>query len=164
MEESLVTANRACRLLCMLVKAILALLGVWWLASSCLMIAAFLGFNVVKVSQAITVESFILYVLGGIAMAVVFVMLIRLFSDASEGRSPFTMAQVKRLRVIATALAGYSIVEFMMTFSSPLVAGKMEASTPTLNLFPIVAAAVVFAFSFVFKYGVLLQEFSDDTL
>lgn len=40
----------------------------------------------------------------------------------------------------------------------------MEASTPTLNLFPIVAAAVVFAFSFVFKYGVLLQEFSDDTL
>ncbi len=32
------------------------------------------------------------------------------------------------------------------------------------NFAPLVAAAVVFAFSFVFKYGVLLQEFSDETL
>lgn len=128
------------------------------------MVASLLGFNVVKVSQAITVESFILYVLGGIAMVIVFAMLIRIFSDASEGRSPFTMAQVKRLQVVAAALAGYAIVEFMITLSSPVVAGKAEVSMPTLNLFPIVAAAVVFAFSFVFKYGVLLQEFSDDTL
>lgn len=29
---------------------------------------------------------------------------------------------------------------------------------------PFIIAAVVFAFSFVFKYGVLLQKFSDETL
>lgn len=33
-----------------------------------------------------------------------------------------------------------------------------------INFAPIIAAAVVFAFSFVFKYGVLLQEFSDDAI
>ena len=60
MEELLSKTSRACRLLCVLMKITFALLCVWWLITSSAMVASLLGFNVVKVSQAITVESFIL--------------------------------------------------------------------------------------------------------
>ena len=49
------------------------------------------------------------------------------------------------------------------TFNSGYISTN-ESTVLTLNFAPFVAAAVVYAFSFVFKYGVLLQEFSDETL
>ena len=59
----------------------------------------------------------------------------------------------------------YAVLEVVLTGVVPFMAGGVdEGFIPTLNLFPFVASAVVFAFSFVFKYGVLLQEFSDETI
>ncbi len=37
-------------------------------------------------------------------------------------------------------------------------------SGTTLNLFPLLMSAMFFALSYVFKYGVLLQQESDETL
>ena len=39
-----------------------------------------------------------------------------------------------------------------------------DSSLFAIDFAPLIAAAVLFAFSFVFKYGVLLQELSDETL
>ncbi len=45
---------------------------------------------------------------------------------------------------------------FVRSFSSD--------SGTTLNLFPLLMSAMFFALSYVFKYGVLLQQESDETL
>ena len=49
-------------------------------------------------------------------------------------------------------------------FSCRVYIVDSENAIIPINFAPFIAAAVVFAFSFVFKYGVLLQEFSDETL
>ena len=79
------------------------------------------------------------------------------------------MVQVRRLRLVAGSLLLYGVLEFVMTIAvSSAQQGfanmTLNGEVATINLFPLVAAAVVFAFFFVFKYGVLLQELSDDTI
>lgn len=45
-----------------------------------------------------------------------------------------------------------------------LVSSFSSSTGTTLNLFPLLMAAMFFALSYVFKYGVLLQQESDETL
>ena len=80
---------------------------------------------------------------------------------------------VKRLRLIAGLLAIYAIVDVVISGHIGLVqyAGLNSGYVSTggneiipINLAPIIGASVAFAFSFVFQYGVLLQELSDDTI
>lgn len=163
----LVKTRKICRFISYAMVAVFGVLCIWWLVSIGVMICSLLnpGFSDNPVNGLTLVN----YVLCGIAMAAICVTLIRVFSDTSKGQSPFTMLHVRRLRLVAIALLAYAVLEFGMTCSATFMKqGWMDASvggaSPTLNLFPLVAAAVVFAFSFVFKYGVLLQKFSDETL
>lgn len=75
--------------------------------------------------------------------------------------------------IIAGLLLLYSIVDFGVTLntisfqSGSLSSGYVSTNSNVIipiNLAPIFGAAVTFAFSFVFKYGILLQEFTDETL
>ncbi|MBC5584283.1 hypothetical protein H8S61_08745 [Eggerthella sp. NSJ-70] len=162
----LVKTQKICRLIRFAMIVVFVFLCVWWFVSSCVM--AYTLLNPELFDNPVTGLSLAIYAVSGVAMAIVCVTLIKIFQEASKGRSPFTMLQVGRLRLVAAALLGYALLEFVMTCTASLTQqGWMGSSlngAPTLNLFPIVAAGVVFAFSFVFKYGVLLQEFSDDTL
>ncbi|MEG0016407.1 MAG: hypothetical protein RR747_07480, partial [Gordonibacter sp.] len=90
-----------------------------------------------------------------------------------KGESPFVMAQVKRLRIVAGLLLVYAVIDSAVSFNTTLIQyGAMnygyvstnDSAIIAINFTPFAAAAVIFAFSFVFKYGVLLQEFSDDTV
>ena len=67
----------------------------------------------------------------------------------------------------------YAVIDFAVTANAAifkydeLVSGYVSTTGNEIipiNLAPIFGAGVMFAFSFVFKYGVLLQEFSDETL
>lgn len=162
----LIKTQKICRIIRTATIAVFTFLCIWWLVSSCVM--AYTLLNPELFDNPVTALSLAIYVISGVAMAVVCLTLIKIFQEASKGRSPFTMLQVGRLRLVAVALLGYAMLEFAMTCIASLTQqGWMSSSSsgaPTLNLFPIVAAGVIFAFSFVFKYGVLLQEFSDDTL
>ena len=64
---------------------------------------------------------------------------------------------------ILDMLISYNAASLHYDWANP---GSLMVADPfvTINAAPIIAAAVVFAFSFVFKYGVLLQEFSDDAI
>ena len=81
------------------------------------------------------------------------------------------MLQVKRLRIIAVMLILYAVFDIAMKYNAVFLQfngmnsgyASMD-SMLTIDFAPLVVAAVVYAFSFVFKYGVLLQEFSDETL
>ncbi|WP_417351661.1 hypothetical protein, partial [Gordonibacter pamelaeae] len=115
----------------------------------------------------------IMHLLRGTVIAVLFIMLIGVFSDAANGRSPFTLEQVKRLRIMALSLLVYAVLEVAFSASSVMMqlgsinSGYFSTNGSgiiTIDFAPFIAAAVVYAFSFVFKYGVLLQEFSDDVI
>lgn len=113
----------------------------------------------------LNLPALVMYVFSCAVMAVTCVTLIKIFSDASKGCSPFTMIQVRRLRLMAAALLVYAILEFAITYCSSFARQDWAGpSVATVDLFAIIAAAVVFAFSFVFKYGILLQKLSDETL
>ena len=163
----LVRTRKICSFISFAMITVFAFLCVWWLVSIGVMSFSLFdpGFSDNPVSGFALVN----YALCGVAMAMTCITLIKIFSDTSKGQSPFTMLQVRRLRLVAISLLSYAVLEFGMTCSAAFMKqGWMDASVggafPTLNLFPIIAAAVVFAFSFVFKYGVLLQELSDETL
>ena len=162
----LIKTQQICRFISFVMIVVFILLCAWWFVSSCVMSYTLL--NPKLFDNPVTMLSLDVYIVSGVAMAVVCVTLIKIFQEVSKGRSPFTRLQVNRLRLVAVALLAYAVLEFVMTCTVSLAQqGWMRSSlgsVPTLNLFPIIAAAVVFAFSFVFKYGVLLQELSDETL
>ena len=169
-ERSLLKTNRVCKFICMLMKLVFLLLCVWWTGSigvmGCSLVNPDILNNVIKVNALMLA----IYFASVVVMVVACLCLIRIFSDASKGSSPFTMVQVRRLRLVAGSLLLYGVLEFVMTIA--VSSAQQGFANMTLNwrscyyqsIFPLVAAAVVFAFSFVFKYGVLLQELSDDTI
>ena len=168
-ERSLLKTNRVCKFICMLMKLVFLLLCVWWTGSigvmGCSLVNPDILNNVIKVNALMLA----IYFASVVVMVVACLCLIRIFSDASKGSSPFTMVQVRRLRLVAGSLLLYGVLEFVMTIAvSSAQQGfanmTLNGEVATINLFPLVAAAVVFAFFFVFKYGVLLQELSDDTI
>lgn len=58
--------------------------------------------------------------------------------------------------VLTLESSSVEVGNFVRSFSSD--------SGTTLNLFPLLMSAMFFALSYVFKYGVLLQQESDETL
>ena len=151
--------------------AIFILICIYWVVVVVSMLAALLQPG--SVDGDASALSVLLYIAYGIIIAILFVIFIRIFSSTSKGESPFSMKQVKRLRMISCLLLLYAVLDSAITlntaamqletFNSGYISTN-ESTVLTLNFAPFVAAAVVYAFSFVFKYGVLLQEFSDETL
>lgn len=107
------------------------------------------------------------------------VILSRMLGDISEDRTPFTFQNANRLLFLALVLLLYSVLEallasvdshfvFIAGNASIEIGGFMRDfasnSGTTLNLFPLLMSAMFFALSYVFKYGVLLQQESDETL
>lgn len=103
----------------------------------------------------------------------------RMLGDISEGRTPFTLQNAKRLLFLALILLLYALLEMLLvTVDSQFILSVGEHSIEvgsfirdlasnsgtTLNLFPLLMSAMFFALSYVFKYGVLLQQESDETL
>lgn len=164
-EQSLNKTKKVCKLISILMSVVFVALCIWWIASISVMTLTLFGLEIIENGGSISCPMLILYFASGLIMALICLTLIKIFSDTSKGLSPFTMLQVHRLRVVAIALVAYVVLEFALTYDAPFVSGaSMSSSTYTINFFAIVSAGVVFAFSFVFKYGVLLQELSDETL
>lgn len=170
-EKSLLRVKNVCSFISVVLKIILAILLVYWITAGILTV--FSPENQESVDGALLILKLLLYATYGSAAVVMFVMFIKMFSDAAKGESPFTLNQVKRLRWIAAMLLLCTVFDFAISANASLVqygginAGFYSTNSNVivqLNFAPLIAAAVVFAFSFVFKYGVLLQEFSDETL
>lgn len=100
----------------------------------------------------------------------------RMFSDVANGDSPFTLIRVKRLRIIAWFLLAYAFLQAILSpgFATVLQLGGLDVgyrvvdsaheASITINFGALVSSIGLFAFALIFKYGVLLQEFSDETL
>lgn len=121
-----------------------------------------------------------LYALYGAVFCMVPWTLGNMLGELSTARTPFTIKNARRLRFMALVLVLYSVLESLLSFVDSefalsiddgqhiqvgnLVHDFAANAGTTLDLFPLVIAAVFFALSFVFQYGVLLQQQSDETL
>lgn len=171
-SDALARANRVCRFINIALKAASLVFVVFWLIAAGLMIYPLISPDQHN-SGYLSFLAPLLFIGQGVSIAAMLIVFIKILSDVSKGESPFTMMQVKRLRTIAGLLLLYGVLDFAVSLNTAAVqlsgldAGYISVSGNAivfLNLSPLIAAAVVFAFSFVFKYGVLLQELSDDTL
>ena len=167
-ESSLCRIRKVCRYISIFVKIAFAVFCICWLVA-----AGFMVFSISGLFSEGVGAKVIMHLLRGTVIAVLFIMLIGVFSDAANGRSPFTLEQVKRLRIMALSLLVYAVFEVAFSASSVMMqlgsinSGYFSTNGSgiiTIDFAPFIAAAVVYAFSFVFKYGVLLQEFSDDVI
>lgn len=172
-SSSLNKTNKVCKFISLAIKIVFVLICVYWLFAAGLMVFTFFNPGLNEEIGNTSVLKLIVYLAYGVIIAILFVSLNGIFSDVAKGESPFAMIQVRRLRLISIALLLYAIFDLVIAYNSALmqidgfntgyITTNGNAIVP-VNLAPFVAAAVVYAFSFVFKYGVLLQEFSDETI
>lgn len=112
--------------------------------------------------------------LAVIAVAILFVVLSQSFRDVAESRSPFTIKQARRILLMGVILLLNVVFEAISSVFVPISAelGDVSAgfvSTPmTLNLhidvMSLLVAITCFCLSYLFRYGALLQWFTDETL
>lgn len=113
--------------------------------------------------------------LYALATMILLVIMHGIFESISKGDTPFTSAQVSRFRWAALVLLLGAVVETVFSSGALSIAqtdsmvvnyydSSAGSNTPSINLASILGAALLFALSFVFEYGVILQEFTDDTL
>ena len=168
-EQSLKNIRKVCSFINIALKVVFGLFCLYWLV----VIGSTTYAYVIDATEKPNLSLSFLYFAHGLVIATLLIIFIGIFSDAVKGRSPFAMIQVRRLRIIAGLLIVYAVIDFVVTSNAAifqydnLVSGYVSTTGNEIipiNLAPIFGAAVVFAFSFVFKYGVLLQEFSDETL
>lgn len=169
-RHSLQTTEKVCKVISIVLKVVFAIVCIFWIIASGFMVYSQVSFATTDNACALKTGFFVLY---GLVFAFMFAVFIRMFSSVAKGESPFAMIQVKRLRIIAGLLLLYGVLEIIVSINAPLleISGMNSGYASTnnnaiipINLVPFIASFIIFAFSFVFKYGVLLQEFSDETL
>ena len=172
-QESISRINKVCKLINVVFKVILVIFCAYWVVAivgmifgaanndSSQQLAGTIFFHILLFSTHVVVIAFLIWVL------------IAIYYEAYKVESPYTFIQVKRLRWIAGLLLIYAVLDFLITQNNALLSysgmdsgyiSTSDISIIQVNLGPLIAAGAVYAFSFVFKYGVLLQEFSDETL
>jgi len=151
--------------------ALLAFILVW------LLIAYFLVADIIK--GIVGLGEAVHLILFGAFVCSFLIIALRAFSDIVKGESPFSQKQVKRLRVLGTILLICTILETAVPFL-PIasvyggeVLGKSVGVVTTSNADPpivklnapmLIMSAMCYGFAIIFKYGVLLQQLSDDTV
>ena len=171
-EDSMQRIVRACKVLSTIIKIIFAVLCVYWVFTTCFMVYTVFT-DPTGSSGGLDFLRIVLHLAYIAVIVALFVVINGMFTDVAKGQTPFAMVQVKRLSIISVLLVAYCVLDIAITSNNALLqySGLNTGFVSTnenviipVNFSPLIAAAIVFAFSFVFKYGVLLQEFSDETL
>lgn len=117
--------------------------------------------------------SILTMLITGSVVATLFKLVTNVFRDVARGTTPFTLIQVKRIRIAALIIALDALFGAILSpgFLSALQLGGLNIGYTVIghpsipiDLGEILAAVCLLCLSFVFKYGVLLQKFSDETL
>lgn len=175
-KASLDQVHKVCQRLRMCIKIVFAIVCFFWAVSAISMIWTLACVDISGGGLGANIFNLMLHIARGAVVLVLYLLLLSMFNDAILGEPPFTMKQVRRLKTASLALIFYAILGVILGccsallqmngFSSGYVSsfGESDNVIMSIDLAPFITAAVVFAFSYVFKYGVLLQELSDETL
>ncbi|MDR2957060.1 MAG: hypothetical protein LBU61_02615 [Coriobacteriales bacterium] len=101
----------------------------------------------------------------------------RIFADAAVSATPFTLKQAGRFRTIGWLIIIYSILDFAKALIVYILAFRdyidffyyhpndpVPLMTLNTNIYVLLAGVVCLGLAYIFRYGVLLQQLSDDTL
>lgn len=173
-EESLIRLERASKSICLILKNLFAVFAVAWIA-----------FIVVSVGSTIITAQDGAEILGGLALlspslatiavsAYIFYVVIGVFDSIRKGSSPFTMRTAKQIRIVSflfvvifflcLIISVAPIEKYSLGIMSVGISGKEDGVVASLNVSALIAAAIGFGLSYVFKYGALLQQLTDDTI
>lgn len=174
-ETSLRRTRKICKFLKYVFKIALVFFVALWvvlLLVIALSIFSVGPFNQLNISLSVTLP-LVFYIFATIMLLSI---MHGVFRDIADKRSPFSKTQVRRFRWAAVVLLAGAVVEAV--FSSGVVpiaqiddvnvnyrdSSAARGHTISINAGSLLGAALLFTISFVFEYGALLQEFTDDTL
>lgn len=172
-ETSLSRVYKACKSIDILIKVAFVVFCVAWLFSTFFMAYSLFNPEMQAEVNELNVFRVFLHLAYGFVIAFIFAIFIGIFSDVAKGNSPFVMKQVKRFRLIALLFVVYAVLDFLISSNNILmqfggmVSGYVstnDSAIVSVNVMPLVFAGIFFALSFVFQYGVLLQDFSDEAI
>lgn len=178
-ELPLLRTAKVCRILSALCKTAFIILLLWsTLAFSVMCYAVFSSSPPIEsILQSLVIP--VAYALYSANSCLIPLILSRILGDISIDGKAFTLKNSKRLMFLAILQIVYALLEALLASSNQQFlsyvgntsvevgrfAGDFLANAGTsLNLYPLLMFAAFFALSYVFKYGVLLQQESDETL
>lgn len=170
--SSIRRTQKACKVFAIIMRIGIALSTIIWIAIIVSMSSSLLSIGPFEDSNVSLVGIF-MYACHCIILLVLLIIFHNVFSDTAKGKPPFASIQVERLRTVSALLLVLFALEAAISFLEPSLFfdhGGMEMSSATassavtIDMAPLIAAVVVYAFSFVFEYGVLLQEDSDEVI
>ena len=142
-----------------------------------LLISGLQVFEIINgVQNGINIGDVLYQILVGIMVCILLIVTLRVFSDIVAGETPFTMKQVRRLRIAGTVLIAFSLIDTLISasfyfitdiagqYSGVIASSGIDSSFIHIDLTSIIAALACYGLALIFKYGILLQELSDDTL
>lgn len=170
---------RTCKILSVLCMIAFALVVLW-----CVAVLIFICYSIISSNTGNNLSPasialpfvFLLYMANASLLPLI---LSKMLGDLSESRTPFTLKNASRLKWLGYVLVLYTVLEWLLAMVNSqfilafgdgafkignLISSFSSSAGTMINLFPFVIAAVFFALSYVFKYGVLLQQESDETL
>lgn len=113
-------------------------------------------------------------ILHGLTVCAVFLLAILGLTDVVRGHSPFTAKQARRLMIAGCVFLAIAIIElaFPVDLSIELASSTsdlIELDATTSSASNVGVAALLFSFasfclSAIFKYGIILQKLSDETV
>lgn len=141
-------------------------------------VVAAAGFLIVLISSGIAGQApffevcgtSVSFVLSAATGCVLLYVAVAVFRDVAESQSPFSIAQAKRLKVLAVLLLTYAVIEAVISVG-PFHAtvgivdiDYITAPSLYLDIKLVIASIACFCLSYVFRYGALLQWLQDETL
>ena len=114
-------------------------------------------------------------VVHGVAVETILILIILGLTDVKKGLSPVTYRQAKRFQIAGFIFLALITIELfipvnlsvdLLSNADTSVIVEMDSTTETanFNVNNFLLALASFCLSFIFKYGVLLQQDSDDTV
>ena len=173
-EISLQRTRKICKV-CAVVSVVVCIIVLVWRIVGIFSLAFSIFGSSYECSISLATSSLVILSLSGLITAAFLAVLSKMFSRVAKGTTPFSMEQVKRLRILAVLLVIFFVVEIATSFVSMqlqqigvdtgfFITGAEVNSFITVDFSSLLFSAVFLALSFVFKYGVLLQSLSDDTV
>lgn len=113
--------------------------------------------------------------IGSLLVLLLLVLCTLLFRDLSKGLPPFSRRQAKRLRVAAYGVLAFGILQMLAspelhqllgTFEAPVVydSPSNRFVQANIQIWPFFVSFFVWALAYVFEYGILIQDLSDNTV
>lgn len=164
--------QRISKFMNIILKVAVVLFCLVWIAI--LIALGLVALSLISSDSGLEVATLIPFGFYGFATILLLIILQGVFNDIEHGSSPFTKKQVRRFRWAALVLFAGAVLEavfsggahFLLQSENMNVEYRDSSNSNILpiNAGSILGAALLLTMSFIFEYGVILQEFTDDTL